>query len=45
MLKSVERDIITADVSIYKDNSKILTKKITIKLIATDASNQTYSNV
>lgn len=45
MLKSVERDIITANVSVSKDGSKILTKRVCIKLVATDASSQTYSSV
>lgn len=45
MLKSVERDIITADISVSKEGSKILTKKVCIKLVATNASSQTYTSV
>lgn len=42
MLKSVEEDIVCADISIYKNNVKILTRKVSVKLIATNASSQNY---
>lgn len=45
MLKSVEEDVISAEISILKNNIKLKTKKVSIKLIATNASTQTYSNL